>query len=68
MKTFVSQAGLARRLGRSENLIAARLRARGVAPDGILIRETKCDTLLFATERVNELRVLLGGGRQKRGI
>jgi len=61
MKSYVSQAGLAKRLAMSENSIGARLRARGIAPDAVLIQPAgRPDGLLFSVERLPELRGLLG--------
>lgn len=60
MKTFVSQTGLATRLGIEANTLAVRLRKNSVEPDGILLRPTQPDVLLFDLERVNQLRNALG--------
>lgn len=60
MKTFVSQSGLASRIGIAQNTLATRLRQRGIDPDGILLRPAQPDVLLFDLQRVNHLRNALG--------
>jgi hypothetical protein len=59
MRTFISQAGLAKRLGMGENTIASRLRSRAVGPDGILLQPIKPDVLLFEVENLPSLRARL---------
>ena len=60
MKTIVSMAGLAKRLPMAENTVGAKIRSRGIEPDGVLIRSGHVDTLLFEVERIPKLRVALG--------
>lgn len=60
MRTFISQRGVAKRLGHSSATIGNRLRERGVQPDGILIQEGKPDCLLFELEALPQLRDALG--------
>lgn len=59
-KTYISQRGLAKRIGHAQATIGNRIREHGVKPDGILIQDGKLDCLLFEVERLPELRKSLG--------
>lgn len=59
MKAYVSHSQLAARIGIAPNTLATRIRQRSVDPDGVLLRPSQPDVLLFDLERVAVLRTAL---------
>lgn len=59
VQTFLTFNSLAKRTGIPVGTLSRRIRALGLQPDGITVETTRPSVLLFATDRLPELRLAL---------